>query len=594
MFGTIVRRAALLAAPLLLPLGSVVLLAPQAHAAVDTPVRVNANGDSYTGSGGTTWSADQAYNAGSWGHTTSYGSGSADRAVADTDDDELYQNYRLFDGGAGYRFDVPDGAYEVTVQLMEPWATGPGQRVFDVRAEGEVALSGVDIYASCGSYTACDRSFTTSVTDGQLDIGFATSGGASYATVSAIAVTGSGDGDEPDTEAPSAPGDLRATGTTDSSASLAWDASSDNVGVSGYRVVQDGEQVAMTPETAQAVTGLSPDTSYTFTVEAYDEAGNTSPASKGVTATTESEGDDGDGGDGLPDHALTGYWQNFVNGAEPLEVSDVPSGYDVLAVAFGVGGDEPGEVSFGVDQELSDALGGYSKSDLVDDIAAKQAAGKTVILSVGGAAAQISVRSAQAATNFADSVYALMQEYGFDGVDIDLERGFDPDHMADALHQLADMAGPDLVLTMAPQTLYVQPGGRYLDLITQTADIITVVHTQYYNSGSMNGCDGGIYATGDVDFMTALSCILLRGPLDGDQVAFGHPAQPQAAGSGYVNPSLITQAVDCMVAGTQCGDFQPDRTYPNLRGVMTWSINWDASNGYNFMNTIAPYLDSLS
>ncbi|HLX49799.1 MAG TPA: hypothetical protein VKS82_15830 [Streptosporangiaceae bacterium] len=37
----------------------------------------------------------------------------------------------------------------------------------------------------------------------------------------------------------------------------------------------------------------------------------------------------------------------------------------------------------------------------------------------------------------------------------------------------------------------------------------------------------------------------------------------------------------------------PPRSWPNIRGAMTWSINWDASNGYNFANTVAPHLKIL-
>jgi chitinase len=39
--------------------------------------------------------------------------------------------------------------------------------------------------------------------------------------------------------------------------------------------------------------------------------------------------------------------------------------------------------------------------------------------------------------------------------------------------------------------------------------------------------------------------------------------------------------------------FVPPAAYPAIRGVMTWSINWDASNGYNFADTVAPYLATL-
>ncbi|GGU71047.1 cellulase family glycosylhydrolase [Lentzea flava] len=86
----------------------------------------------------------------------------------------------------------------------------------------------------------------------------------------------------PDTEAPSTPGNLRSTAQTASSITLAWDASTDNVGVSGY-VLSNGQTATGTTHT---VTGLTPDTSYTFTVQARDAAGNLSGASNSVTVKT--------------------------------------------------------------------------------------------------------------------------------------------------------------------------------------------------------------------------------------------------------------------------------------------------------------------
>jgi cellulose 1,4-beta-cellobiosidase len=94
-----------------------------------------------------------------------------------------------------------------------------------------------------------------------------------------------------DTTAPSAPSGLTVAGTTSSSVSLSWSASSDNVGVTAYDVYR-GSTLATTvtgspPATTATVTGLSASTSYTFTVKARDAAGNTSAASNAVTATTQ-------------------------------------------------------------------------------------------------------------------------------------------------------------------------------------------------------------------------------------------------------------------------------------------------------------------
>ncbi|MFI6324234.1 glycosyl hydrolase 2 galactose-binding domain-containing protein [Nonomuraea sp. NPDC050556] len=87
----------------------------------------------------------------------------------------------------------------------------------------------------------------------------------------------------PDTEKPSIPANLRVTGKTSTSVSLAWDASTDNVGVTGYDV-SGGPSVSGTSAT---VSGLTPNTSYTFTVRARDAAGNTSDASAPVTQVTD-------------------------------------------------------------------------------------------------------------------------------------------------------------------------------------------------------------------------------------------------------------------------------------------------------------------
>jgi streptogrisin C len=96
-----------------------------------------------------------------------------------------------------------------------------------------------------------------------------------------------------DTQAPTAPGNLRSTGTTSGSVSLAWDASTDNVGVTGYDVYNGTTLATSVAGTTATVSGLSADTSYSFTVQAKDAAGNKSPASAAVTARTQPGGPSG-------------------------------------------------------------------------------------------------------------------------------------------------------------------------------------------------------------------------------------------------------------------------------------------------------------
>ncbi|MGV9573379.1 carbohydrate binding domain-containing protein, partial [Streptomyces nigra] len=110
-----------------------------------------------------------------------------------------------------------------------------------------------------------------------------------------ISLDGPGGGGS-DGQAPSAPGGLRSTGKSSTSVSLAWNASTDNVGVTGYDVFRGSTQVLSgVSGTSATVGGLSPSTSYTFTVKARDAAGNVSAASNAVSVTTDPSSGGGTG-----------------------------------------------------------------------------------------------------------------------------------------------------------------------------------------------------------------------------------------------------------------------------------------------------------
>jgi chitinase len=414
-------------------------------------------------------------------------------------------------------------------------------------------------------------------------------------TLTGAAGSGGGGGTGGGTTAPAAPANLAVTGTTSSSVSLSWAAPAGTV--TGYYVSEDGSRVATVTGTTDTVTGLAASTAYTFSVSAYNSAGQ-SPASNQVSATTAASsgggGGSGGGSGGLPAHVLMGYWQDFANGATPLTLASVPTSYNLVAVAFGAATSTLGQVAFSLDPTLASDLGGYTQQQFINDIATLKARGQKVILSVGGADGAISVDDAASASAFASSVYALIQQYGFNGVDVDLENGVDPTYMASALEQLESDVGSSLIITLAPQTVDTQStGGDYFQLALDIKSILTMINTQYYNSGTMNGCDGNVYAEGTENFITALACTELEGGLSPAQVGVGLPASTSAAGSGYTAPSVVDDALDCLATGSNCGSFVPPQTWPTIRGAMTWSINWDAANGYNFADTVSPYLSTL-
>ena len=106
-------------------------------------------------------------------------------------------------------------------------------------------------------------------------------GGGPSGSPSASRTTGA-----PDTTAPSVPGNLRTTAVAAHSVDLVWNASTDNVGVTGYDVFAGTAKVSTVDSPNATVGGLNASTSYTFTVKAHDAAGNASGASNAVTAKT--------------------------------------------------------------------------------------------------------------------------------------------------------------------------------------------------------------------------------------------------------------------------------------------------------------------
>ncbi|MFC0431614.1 chitinase [Kutzneria buriramensis] len=457
---------------------------------------------------------------------------------------------------------------------------------------GATGTGGTDpqTWTVSGSYTQLSTSFTTGANTTSVTVYIHGWYGQPTYYADDFVLSGPGGGGGTPT-APAAPTGLTAPSTTSSSVSLAWTAPSGDV--TGYNVYQNGTKVGTASGTSYTATGLSASTTYSYAVTAYNSVGE-SPKSSTVSATTTASGGGNPGGS-LPAHVLTGYWQNFVNSAKALKLADVPTSYDLVAVAFADATGTPGAISFTLDSGLSSAVGGYSDAQFTADIATLHSRGQKVILSVGGQNGTISVGDSSSATNFANSAYSLIQKYGFDGVDIDLENGVNATYMAQALHSLAGKVGSSMIVTMAPQTIDMQSTGMaYFQLALNIKDILTIVNTQYYNSGTMNGCDQGVYAESTENFVTALACIQLQGGLRADQVGLGLPATSGAAPSGgYLAPSTVNAALDCLAKGTSCGSFKPSATYPTLRGAMTWSINWDASSGYAFANTVHPHLAGM-
>lgn len=145
--------------------------------AVPVAGTVNAGGGVFSAADGTGYAADHGFSGGRVTSTSK---------VIGTADTALYSTLRV--GMSGYSFPVENGEYEVTLKMIENYWSAAGKRRFDVAIEGSTKLSGYDVFAAAGAQNrAHDRSFTTKVVDGRLDVAFKAR--VDLASIAAIQVT---------------------------------------------------------------------------------------------------------------------------------------------------------------------------------------------------------------------------------------------------------------------------------------------------------------------------------------------------------------------------------------------------------------------
>ncbi|MGE5527803.1 MAG: discoidin domain-containing protein [Patescibacteria group bacterium] len=150
----------------------------------------------------------------------------------------------------------------------------------------KIFRGGVEIDTVTGT-TYSDTGLAANTTYSYYVKAFDAAGNISAASNTAQATTQSGGGD---TQAPTAPTNLAANAVSSSQINLTWTASTDNVGVTGYQIFRDGEQVGTSATTSYSDTGLAANTTYSYYVKAYDAAGNVSAQSNTAQATTQGGG----------------------------------------------------------------------------------------------------------------------------------------------------------------------------------------------------------------------------------------------------------------------------------------------------------------
>lgn len=195
-------------------------------------------------------------------------------------------------GGGTYSVDATAPTVSITAPANNATlAQGSTVNVTANAADTGSSVSKVEVYID-GALAATDNASPYSYawnTTG-LALGSHTVQAKSYDTVNNVTTSSLITVTLADQTAPATPGSFRTTASTSSSITLAWNASTDNVAVASYRLSRNGTQIAtLTPATlSYNDTGLTPATTYNYTLTALDGAGNTSTAATLSPATSAS------------------------------------------------------------------------------------------------------------------------------------------------------------------------------------------------------------------------------------------------------------------------------------------------------------------
>jgi len=313
----------------------------------------------------------------------------------------------------------------------------------------------------------------------------------------------------------------------------------------------------------------------------------------------------------IPKPALVGYWETWTN----LKLTQIDPSYNVINIAF------PSTAN-GSDCNLQfTAPWFYSVSGFKADMQTLQNQGKKILLSIGGAADPIYLDDYKQRDTFVNSLNAILDNYPFDGIDIDLETSslafsnvtisnpsdsglvYIIDGIKKVLANYQTKHNKRCLLTMAPEILYVQGAigvnggnGQYLPIIDALRNDLDLLMVQLYNAGNSVGVDGWggqILKPATSDYIIGLTeAVILGFPvklsgmknehfdgLPASKVAVGLPSCANAGGK-YTDTNKTRAAVKYLMGIGPKPEIYTLKTsggYPDLGGFMTWSIQKDAN-----------------
>lgn len=268
----------------------------------------------------------------------------------------------------------------------------------------------------------------------------------------------------------------------------------------------------------------------------------------------------------LPAKLIGGYWQMW-QGPNVSEITANAPQYNLQYASFAMGTDGNGNVAFNPVFQ--------SGASLKNDIAASKAAGSKWLISIGGGSdSTIRLTNESQATTMFNSLVGIIDAYGFQGIDYDLECGatcFNPDAAASLAQKLKTKYGPNFVISAAPRPYEARSASSiYTSFALKAGNNLDIFGLQFY------------------DFPETRNTAQLTSIINNDiatVVGHGIPSSKILIGCiTYTQYNLGWNTVDVY----KNIFLQQEQKYPDLRGVFIWETSLDKKENWSFARTMGP------
>lgn len=339
------------------------------------------------------------------------------------------------------------------------------------------------------------------------------------------------------------------------------------VGATGAQSVGEAKQATQIPVTQSPadVFGASSarDVRGHFHAKSADRivAAPATPAAPDSTQATKSSKSSTEA---LPKDVVGGYWKKWKSD-NSVTLGDVDPRYNVVFLAFAESAGTDGTLAFEQYVQSNDSFRA--------DLKKLQDRGTRVVLSIGGQSSRVHIDSEAKRQKVLNSLVGLVDKYGFDGIDWDIEnQSIHVDNIVWVSNALKDRYGKGFAVTITPQG-HIYELKEVAQKLGDNLDMISIMYYDYHEKDAESRTRAVVHRTQE---------LIDKYGVKPSQIGVGMRVTDD---SGKYYPDGPGQGFS--LNGVKHTTNTMEQRYPDYRGVFLWTIQYDKRAGGHWLNTVA-------